>query len=264
MFKFFDCITRINQILNYPSFSYSDVSHFFDQAISELNTSFRIRIPLVSQMIDENRIDVYNIPNIIILTSPPGNISSVPNATGFVDIYSVYYNTSDGKLYRYSNATQTWDGFDEIYGIYANPATGISTIYRTMFLAGVGSASWYVVDPTSLEDFNLNIYLPTDWIILFLIPYVCFKAAVRDGAEGSLYNEEFVQGMQQLQTSYDIPNFVRLKDVAHLPAYTQIVKDNLDKLDVVMPTRAIYDFMKIGNAIMPAYGGMYDTGGWGI
>jgi hypothetical protein len=214
-------------------------------------------------MVDENRINVYSIPNTIILSSPPNNIPTVPNTEGFVDPTLVYYNSGDGLLYRYSNVTQTWDGFNEIYGIYTDPTAAKTIVYRTMLSVGAG-AGWYIVDPTAFNDFNLNIYLPTDWIILFLIPYVCFKVAVRDGAEGSLYNEEFVQGIQQLQTSYDVPNFVRLKDVAHLPAYTQIVKDNLGKLDTVMPTRAVYDSMKIGNSIMPTYGGIYDTGGWGL
>jgi hypothetical protein len=133
-----------------------------------------------------------------------------------------------------------------------------------MSLPAAGYAIWTPVVENRLNDFDLAMYLPTDWIVLFLIPYVCFKTAVRDGSSGSLYNEEYVQGFQQLQTSYNVPNFVELSKVAHLPAYTAMVKANLNNLNKRIPTRAVYDSMKIGNAIFPEYEYTTTRGGWGF
>ena len=58
-----DCINRINQVLNYPSVGYVDIRHFFDQAIAELNTTFRIGLPLVSQMVEERKLNIQELSN---------------------------------------------------------------------------------------------------------------------------------------------------------------------------------------------------------
>lgn len=266
MFTLSDCITRINQILNYPSITYTDISHFFDQAISELNTSLKIGLPLVSQMVDENRLNVQEMPNVVLLkTLPSGGVTEIPigDESTFTDTDKVYYHAKTGKVCKYDVYLQEWVAYDNIYGIYIDDQHN-RTLYVTMPLPVAGYAVWAPVVEKRLNDFDLKMYLPTDWIVLFLIPYVCFKTAVRDGSNGALYNEEYVQGFQQLQTSYDVPNFVDLVKVAHLPAYKSLVKENITALNKKVPTRAIYDSMKVGNAIMPEYGGFNSRGGWGF
>lgn len=266
MFTLSDCITRINQILNYPAFTYTDISHFFDQAISELNSTFRIGMPLVSQMISEQAIRVQDKPNLVVLASEPtGTASDIPAGTieSFTDTSKTYYNTSDNKLYKYSILTEQWDAYDKMYGLYA-PIGSPRAVYETLSVPLANQAIWVKLDEKRLNDIDLTVYMPEDWVILFLIPYVCFKATMRDGGNGALYSEEFVQGFQQLQTSYDVPNKVLLSRVAHLPAYTAIVKSHLSNLAIEVPTRAVYPDMKIGNSIMPSYGGFNSRGGWGI
>jgi hypothetical protein len=113
-------------------------------------------------------------------------------------------------------------------------------------------------------EVDLCEYMPLDWWILFVIPYVCFKFAVRNGDDGALYSTEFSEGLQQLQTCYDVPNFVVLSEVAGDPVYTEIVQANLDTLSVKIPTKAIKNSMRIGNAIAPVFGNLYDVGGWNI
>lgn len=266
MFKLSECISRINQILNYPAITYTDISHFFDQAISELNSTFKIGMPLVSQMIENHRIDVQTLPNLTLLSSVPrGDFSDIPSGTlsDFTNTSKVYFNVDDSKIYKFDVYREEWVGYDKMYGLYLSDS-GERTVYETIVFAASNCALWSTLDDTRTNDIDLNIYLPTDWVILFLIPYVCFKSNVRDGGNGALYNEEFVQGFQQLQTSYDVPNFVNLSEVAHLPAYTKDVKEHITALNVRIPTRAIYDSMKVGNSIMPTYGGFNSRGGWGL
>ena len=265
MFTLYDCITRINQILNYPSITYMDISHFFDQAISELNTSFRIQLPLVSQMIDENRIDFTQLPEVVLLDSEPsGGALDIPSGTpeDFTNTSKVYYNTEDQKVYKYDNVDGVWKGYNRIYGVYMTSEYERKVYYTVVYYAAAG-AQWVQLDDQRTSDFDLTTYMPEDWIILFLIPYVCFKTSVRDGSNGALYNEEYTQGFQQLQTSYDVPNFVKLNTVAHLPAYKYLVKDNLHCLDRVVPTRAVTHDMVIGNAVAPVYSDN-TMGGWGF
>lgn len=267
MFTLSDCITRINQILNYPAYTYTDISHFFDQAISELNTTFKIGIPLVSQMVDENRLSIQDIPNVALLkTLPSGSateISAIDSEDNLKDTDKIYYYTPTCKFCKYDVRLQKWVTYDKVYGIYIDDSYR-RTLYETVPLAVAGYAIWSPVDETRLNDFDLTAYLPMDWLILFVIPYVCFKANVRDGGNGALYSEEYTQGFQQLQTSYDVPNFVELSKVAHLPAYTPVVKNNITALHSRIPTRAVYDSMKIGNAVLPTYGGFNSRGGWGL
>lgn len=263
MFTLSDCIIRINQILNYPSVAYTDISHFFDQAISELNTTFKIGLPLISTMVSENKFELSEIPNLVLLDKAPYIIPAVPDDTGFTDTVEVYFNLKDNLFYKYARLSDSWVGYDKVYGLYIEN-DGTRKLYQTFPAYTTGSALWTLVNENRLNDFELNTYLPDDWVILFLIPYVCFKTAVRDGMDGNLYRDEYVQGFQQLQTSYDVPHFVDLYKVAHLPAYKPEVKKHIAALNVKVPTRAVYDTMKVGNTILAEYGGFNSRGGWGI
>ena len=69
-FTLSNCIDRINQILNYPSLTYDDVSAFFDQAIAELNTNLHIGLRSISECITLNNEDVLSTrPNVVVFTN---------------------------------------------------------------------------------------------------------------------------------------------------------------------------------------------------
>lgn len=268
-FTLSDCMQRINQILNYPSVAYEDISHFFDHAIAELNTILRIAIPSVSEMVSNNTIDASLQQNTVLLNSQPNHTTPIPY-TNTVPVQApaeealeyVYYakdvSAFDRAFYVWTGAE--WRRHDVIYGVVFSDATKY-----TYVSAPLGTKAYWVEIPnTHRIEFDLCEYLPMDWWTLFVIPYVCFKFAVRNGDGGELYQTEFTQGLQQLQTCYDVPNFVKLSDVAGMPVYTDIVKQNLDNLSVRKPTRAITDSMRIGNAVQAMFGNVFDTGGWGV
>lgn len=267
-FTISDCISRINQALNYPAITYEDVSHFFDQAIVELNTSLRIALPTVSEMRDEHTYRISDSPNAVIISSNLSNnlipsTSTVPTEVPAADSSKVvYYNGSvrpyDNSLYIFKNGG--WFPTREAYGIVPGSDEGYEAIS-----VGFQQAVWTPISIHCIKEFSLTDYLPTDWIILFIIPYVCFKFAVRNGDSGALFSDEFTQGFQQLQTSYNVPNSVTLSSVAHYPAYSKQVEKNLNNLNIRVPTRAIINDMLVPNGIRPINGvGAHDVGGWGI
>lgn len=262
-------MSRINQILNYPAVDYSDVSHFFDQAISELDTSLRIALPSVSEMCSENTFDVVNSEGTVKLNSKPTSATQVPTATHLPS------NTnSDGYLYVCADgnfakrAFYKWDGTSwknvkVLYGIYVDAQSELTTYSLVPITSSI--AVWTPVDRSHLTAFDLTDYLPMDWWTLFIIPYVCFKFSVRNGDSGELFADEFTQGFQQLQSSYSVPNTVKLSEVAGKQAYTKLVEQHLSNLGTaVVFTRAIYEDMRVGNGIASVYGGFYENGGWGI
>lgn len=274
-----ECVQRINQILNYPAVSYADISHFFDHAISELNTILRIGLPTVSEMVNDNTIDVTMQENTVMLTARPTNTTSItvfqdiPNAkpTEGAPTFGIYYPNKiveDGEVVSvsvigakyYTWTGLSWTSHDSLYGVTFEGATQTAYIATTVG----GSAFWVETPARHTLEIDLCEYLPLDWWMLFMIPYVCFKFAVRNGDDGALYSTEFSEGLQQLQTCYDVPNFVTLNTVAGNPIYTKIVQNNLNNLGVTVPTRAITEDMRIGNAVRPIYGNLYDVGGWGI
>lgn len=269
-FTISDCISRINQALNYPAISYEDVSHFFDQAISELNTSLRIALPTVTEMKAEHTLDIASSPNVIPLTADPKVeskikvMNAIPSSETPEDLSAgnpiVYYvSTSsylENSLYIYKN--NSWIAVDCAYGI-----PSADEVYKAIPVANT-FAVWRAVSFTETYEFSLTEYLPTDWIILFLIPYVCFKFAVRNGDSGSIFLDEYTNGYQQLQTSYNVPNTVTLSEVADLPAYRDTVVKNIYDLRKKVPTRAITESMRVGNGIRPIYGRGIFEGGWGI
>jgi hypothetical protein len=268
---------RINQILNYPSVAYEDISHFFDHAIAELNTILKVAIPSVSEMISNNTLDTSLQENTVLLTAVPTGANSIPAVNVVPTTYPatkvvegvtsevvsdyVYYTSTDSAFDR---AFYVWNGFTwnhhaNLYGVVFD-----GTSKRTYVTVAVGSKAWWTETPVQRTlDFDLCEYLTMDWWTLFIVPYVCFKFAVRNGDGGELYQAEFTQGLQQLQTSYDVPNFVTLQEVAGNPIYTEIVKNNLANLNQKTPVRAITDHMRVGNAI----GAVFENsviGGWGL
>ena len=265
-----DCIQRINQILNYPAVSYVDISHFFDHAMAELNTILRIGLPSVSELLADNTHDITLQNNTVLLEQRPTYSSAIPLFTTTPTAppseeepatfgYYAPNGTTFGAKYFVWNGVN-WASHNVIYGVNFN--NGTKTAYIATPVAGV--AYWVETPAIRTQEFDLCEVMPLDWWILFVIPYVCFKFAVRNGNDGALYATEFSEGLQQLQTCYDVPNFVTLSTVAGDPVYTKIVQNNLDNLNTKVPTRAIKESMRIGTAVHPIYENVYGTGGWGV
>lgn len=265
-FTISDCISRINQALNYPSISYEDVSHFFDQAIAELNTSLRIALPTVTEMRLENTFKVSDSPNVVVISkardNPVSSVSEVPEEAPVDGIVPVVYYVGGTRLDRafYIWKGTKWEKVDKVYGLVPGGDSAFELI-----AVDYTYAVWHEIPMERVVEFSLTDYLTTDWIILFLIPYVCFKFAVRNGDNGALFSDEFTQGFQQLQTSYGVPNSVALNTVAHLPAYRKLATENLNDLRKKVPTRAITGDMRIPNGVKTVHcNNLFDHGGWGI
>lgn len=270
-FTLTDCMARINQVLNYPALTYGDIYHFFDQAIAELNTNLRIALPSVSEMRSEHTFDITEQEGFVrIATSDEltddipdyRTINDLPAATDLIVKYA--YVCEEYRLGRtfYKHDGDDWKKVDTLYGMYVDADGNLSTY--TAVPVNTESAYWVPVDKTHVTEFELTEYLPIDWWTLFIIPYVCFKFAVRNGDSGELFVDEYTQGYQQLQSSYNVPNTVKLTTVAGKPAYAKLVKQNLANLNITVFTRAIYESMRVGNGIASVYGGFYETGGWGV
>lgn len=254
-FTLSDCVSRINQILNYPSVTYEDISHFFDQAIAELNTTLHTSIPTVSEMLDE-----VPEPNYTPLVKMTSISDKIPSEQPESDYGGVYYYDISLQCFRVMEA-DGWHNYDQIYGMMPGN-TSVQLYVSVVVASALGEVYWTPVVKSD-EDLVLTNYLPTDWIILFLIPYVCYKYSIREGMDPGVFSEEMTQGFQQLQESYDVRETVRLSNVAGKYAYTKQVEENLPDLNKDVPTRAIYDSMKVRRAVNATYRDFYD-GGWGL
>lgn len=257
-----DCVTVINQILNYPSVAYTDISHFFDQAISELNSELHIGLRPISYLYSKSTFNLSNFTDVIMLDSKPLPVVATNDKNA-----NVYFDTSTKKIMYLKGAdTVHTAAKDQLFGVYAyfdensESKEVVREIYQTIIIGDNAYWSAYGIMPT--REVDLLEILPYDFITLFLIPYICFKYTVRDGDSGALYAEEFSNGFQQLQKSYDIPSFVVLSTQAGKPAYKEDVENNLDNLNIKVPTRAIYESMRVDKTFIATYGGIYDTGGW--
>jgi hypothetical protein len=244
--KLSETITYINQALNYPSATIHDLGLFLNQAISELNSELKIGLPSIEKM-KSDAIDDFNKLTNVFTNSEVSYISQ------FIDANSSPINYN-GVTYTNSNTGVT---ADEFYCV--DVSSGTIKYYKTVAMPG-NIAMWAICDPTDVDMAN---YLPDDWIMLFVIPYVCYKYSVRDGDTGVLFNEEFAQGYQQLRNAYTIPSQVRLFRVAHLPAYRHLVSN--DTINSIVRTRAITEDMKLDNTVLAKHSSFYDPkGGWGI
>lgn len=255
-----DCIESINQILNYPSVTYGDISIYFDQAISELNTELHIGLRPISVLYNETA-DIYeNITPLITLSKRPTGTAITSSSTAS-NIYC-----KDGTLYYLDLETNTFKEAKKVYGLYSTfdevTHAPINEIYQTIVLGTY--AYWTALEKYSERDVELTEYIPYDWIVLFLIPYVCFKYAIRNGDSGAAYAEDLSQGFQQLKKSYNVPSKVVIARYADKKAYRKDVTDNLSNLNKVVPTRAIFEDMKVDSIIPAEYDDFYSKGGWGF
>jgi hypothetical protein len=253
-----NCISRINQALNYPSLAYEDVYHFFDQAIHELNSSLKIALPALTEIVDENSTHIEDRMDLVSLEPMRGAMQFAKDT-----LYGTYkYAPELGEFPFVVVKDEVETRVEGLYGYLVDKTTYTVKYYATVVLGG--DAYWQLAENDETPDINLIEYLPFEWWTLFVIPYVCSKWAVRNGDESSHFVDEYVQGFQQLQNSYNVPNRVELSAVAGRHAYKKLVASNLANLRTSVFTRAIYEDMKVGNGIAPIYGGFYETGGWGV
>lgn len=257
-FTLSETISRINMMLNYPAITYEDVDAFFDMAIAELNTTLHTEIKSVTNMIKEFRhYASKQIANRVLLTSEPDESTTVPEYDSEPSGVNYYYNTSRkqygvliGNEYQYT---------DTLHGVYND--YGVPQFYKAIRY-GVGATIWIIDNTDNPMELNLLEYLSEDWIVMYLIPYVCFKYTCRDGGTASTFAEEFTQGFQQLQDAYDIPEFVTLATYSDRLAYRSDVEEKLPVLNIKVPTKAIYKEMKHKRQVNAVFGNMYDRGGW--
>lgn len=282
-----DCIEKINQVLNYPSVDYSDISHFFDQAVAELNTELHIGLRPISEIYKDSGFKLESLGDLVYLEKEPiGSDMHIPKDTdtGFDKSKALVYlslehdnnpigSFDDSDVYMINYRHTLDEDFKKtytLYGIYAkypNPEDNVKEIYRQIYQTIIigGHAYWSPYSYMPDTEVDLTNYLAYDWIVLFLIPYVCFKYAVRNGDSGTLYAEEFQQGFMQLSKSYEVPPFSILSEQAGKVAYIKDVEENLPHLTTYIPTRAIYESMKVGRVIQATHiPSMYDSGGWGL
>ena len=253
-----DVMSRINQALNYPAIDYDEVYPYFDMAIVELNTSLHISLKLISQCVLEFRREMSKPrDNMVVLTTDPSLIviTEYNNETVSTATDAYIYNTDEKKFgVKYADV---YVYYDTLYGVHN--VSGTPEYYQAVHYADGGIFVHANYNPL---DLDLTEYLPTDWIILYLIPYVCFKYSCRDGGTGTVFSEEFTQGFQQLQESYDVPEMVLLSKYAGMFAYKEDVEKHIPYLNVYVPTKAIVETMKHPRNVQGTYGSMYDRGGW--
>lgn len=264
--KLSKCLTYINTALNYPALTYLDINLFFDIAISELNTTLHTSIPSVSFMTEEfrQRVSKVEVNKVILKTDPALTNYIIPTdpENPLENGIQAYYSGSTHKFYILDSYLQEYTEYDIIKAIFINTA-GIH-LYQAV---NYGSeAAWAEVPMDNLYECDLDDYLPDDWVLLWLIPYVCYKYTVRDGGTAQTFAEELSQGFQQLQETYDVPDKVILATVADKKAYLELVEKALQNeapnLNVLVPTRAIYESMKHSRAITIDGHTIFDRGGF--
>ena len=118
MFTLTNTINYINQALNYPSASFTDLKLFIDQAISELNTALHIGIRSIDEIINDNRQKVSLMDNIVILQSAPDNTTTILVSDTEPSDVDYYYNSTTQKYGK--KLKNVWTYFDTLYGIYNN------------------------------------------------------------------------------------------------------------------------------------------------
>ena len=256
-----DAVSYINQKLNYPSVAYEDLVVFFDQAVAELNTMLNISLEPISRLATLYT-SVIDIPNIVELTDAEVN-AGIPVLTTPTSTTKFYYNSSDNKYYI-KDLSGNWNAYDVIYGVTnlkyqanMNVSSYNYKLFKSWKLAN--NVMWFPSDERAVSSFLLTDYIAYDWLMLFLIPYVCHSWTARDGGNTLLFAEEFNQGYMQLRKSYNVPTHVTLSECAHLPAYTNIVKEYLqegvDWSTIKIHTKAITEDMKAPESVEEHYSG---------
>lgn len=258
--KLLEFMNYINAALNFPAISIEDVLVYCDMAMSELNTTLHTNIPLISDQITKYLEEQSKDTKYIVLSEDPTTEAiytrevGKPIPTGI----KAYYDPSVKHFFILDVATNTYVQCDNFKGVYFRDH--IKEFWAPMLIGN--SAFWKESEYAYSDNYNLNKHLPNDWIMLWLIPYVCFKYTVRDGGTAQTFAEELTQGFQQLQDTYDVPSKIILATVANEEAYKDLVLQNLPNLNIYVRVVAIYENMKHDRGILPIFGSMYDRGGF--
>jgi hypothetical protein len=252
----------INTALNYPALTYVDIDLFFDMAIAELNTTLHTSIPLVKDMIKAFRQNASNreADKVILTKNPADDDFVIPTdpENPLEDGIECYYSAGTKRFHVLNRYAGDYSEHASVKGVFVD--SDALHMYRSISYGG--TAVWAEVPTDQNYEADMGDYLPDDWVLLWLVPYVCYKYTVRDGGTAQTFAEELTQGFQQLQETYDIPSKVTLAAYAGKAAYRDLVKANLPYLNVIVPTKAIYESMKHSRNTNAVYGSMYDRGGF--
>lgn len=261
-----EVISRINMVLNYPAVTYEDLYVFFDMAIAELNTTLHTDIKSFTNMIKEySKSTLEDTHNRVVLTDEPDSstvitvFDTISQFTSSSAKYGYVNELNSYVIVKPGNTRLEYTVHAELFGVYNNMSS--VTFYKALKYTMDG-AFWVECNFDNPLELDVLQYLTEDWISLYIIPYVCFKYACREGGTASVFAEEFTQGFQQLQDAYDVTENVLLATVADLLAYRQDVKNNIPNLNVKVSTKAITKSMKHKRQINATYGNMFDRGGW--
>jgi len=253
-------LEKINQALNYPSISYEDISYFFDVAIADLNSTLHTSIKPVSVLIEEYREDIDEERKdwtVRVKSSVIENQITILEDEPEFETGPEFYFNKEKQLYGIKKA----ENYEYNSAIYA---LDIDNNKRYVSWKEYSDKCIWAEDiGADFMNLNMALFFPADWIILWMIPYLCFKYSVRDGGSAETFSNEYSQGFMQLQNAYDIKEKTRLCEVQNEYAYARDVKEHEPYLNVEVPTRAIYESMKHNRAVMPKYGGFHENGGWG-
>ena len=266
--KLSKAIQHINSAVNYPSLSYIDIDLFFDMAIAELNTTLHTSIPSVSYMIEEFRQELSKTEvNKYVTETNPGENYEIPSVPG--DTYAnqeealdahveCYYSPEENLFYVLNKYDNTYSSHKVAKCIYLD-----GKVVRLFQAFHIGrNAFWNEVPMDPENDCDLDNYLPDDWVLLWLILYVCYKYTVRDGGTSQSFAEELSQGFQQLQETYNVPDKVLLTAYADKKAYKKLVEEHLPNINIYVPTRAICEDMKHSRNTNAVFESFYDRGGF--
>lgn len=247
-------LNQINMALDFPSITIQDTQLYFDQAIEDLNSELHIAIPSITELVSSFGRKVSKTRDIISITSTDITVE-IPTVERLEDATTnVVLNQEDSSFYYKKN--DKYIKANELYGI------NLETQKEYKAYAAASSLGYWTLSEKDYLDIDLNDYLPTSAIVLYLIPYICAEYASKSGGNASLFNDKFTEGFLQIVKSYDIPSFVNLVDVAHLPAYHDLVIKHGSKLDTEVSTRAIYEDMKVNKTFHRESLEFYDRGGF--
>lgn len=257
-----DCINRINHALNYPSVTYDDIFNYFDMAIMELNTTLHIALPSVSEMREIHSRAVAGKPNLVILDTLPSSADTIDVKAG-IDLATpedrFFFDSSRGQ-YAVKDPEGIWRHYDELIGVCND--MGNPTYFKALKLGMYNAPFWANGRDEDPQNVDMTMWLPDDWIMLYLIPYVCFKYACRDGGTASTFAEEMQQGFQQLQDMYSVPSSISLNKAAGCLAYVDDIRNHMPELRVEVPVKAITKDMIHPREVIAQNSGIFDRGGF--
>lgn len=256
-------MNEINAALNYPALSYPDVSLFLDQAVAELNTTLHTGLRSISECI--RLFESKHAPNAGVVSLgaalptdafPTSSDGTLGDGQAYARVLSS--SASHPKEFAYRDGAEVKYS-KQLLGIVSS--AGMPSYFSAVAYSD-SACVWVAAENPHILD--LNEYFDDDWIMLWLIPYVCFKYTVRDGGVASTFAEEMQQGFQQLQESYDVPDSYTISERAGEFAYDEDLDEHSDDLTARVKIRALKGYMKHGRTLNAEYGSMFDAGGFGI